>query len=133
MSLPLIVHSPSSTALLVGVSAMALPASSNTLAETHPIAPPGDAPVPGTYCFMAASHSATPGWLGGVSRTLEASQAPSIPSPGLAAAKATPLLMIGTSRPTLLHDRLTREAAESTIPSASAWAPAFLAWTQAEV
>src|SRR5688572_21404218 len=133
MSLPLIVHSPSSTAWLVGVSGMALAASSNTLAETHPIPPLADAPVPGTYCFMVASHSATAGWLGGVNRTPEASQAPSIPSPGLAALNAVPLLMIGTSRPTLLHDRFTREAAVFSIPSASAWAPAFLAWTQADV
>ena len=112
---------------------MALAASSNTLAETHPIPPLAVAPVPGTYCFRVASHSATAGSLGGVNRTPDAIQAPSSPSPGLAALNAVPLLMIGTSRPTLLHDRFTRLAAESTIPSANDWAPAFLAWMHADV
>ena len=68
--------------------------SSNTLAETHPIPPLAVAPVPGTYCFRVASHSATAGSLGGVNRTPDAIQAPSSPSPGLAALNAVPLLMI---------------------------------------
>src|SRR5207248_11200732 len=133
ISLPLIVHSPSRTASLVGVSGMFLAASSNTFDATHPIPPVGCTGVFGTNCFMAASHSATPGWLGGVIRTPDASQTPSSPSPGFTALKAVPVLAIGTSSPTLLQERRTRAAEVFSIPSTNILAPAFLASRHADV
>src|SRR5258706_13285896 len=133
MSLPLIDHRPSSTASFVGVSGKCLAASSKTLAATQPMPPVATGVVPGTYCFSAASHSATAGWSGGVILTPEVIQAPSMLGSPTDALKAVPMLMMGTSKLTLLHDRRSREAEVPSIPRTRDFAPAFLAWTQADV